>query len=396
MSFDTLERQPDDPLLALIGMHAADDRPDNLDLGVGVFRDRHGRTPVMRAVKRAEEILLATQSSKTYLGPEGDPALIETLGGAVFGAGFPVVWRGLQTPGGTGALRLAAELLGRAGSRRIWMARPSWANHAPIFVQAGIEPRLVPAYDVAAQRFDADVILEALASAEKGDAVLLHGCCHNPTGLDPDPAQWERIADVVEARSLLPLIDLAYQGLGDGWDADAAGARQLLSRATYGMLAYSCDKNFGLYRERTGGLFVTAPDLMRCEVLRSHLLVLARTNWSMPPDHGGAVVRTILENPELTARWRGELNEMRARIHRMRLALAHQGRIGSIDLSPIKHGRGMFAMLPLAPHEIDHLRTHHAIYMPHSGRINIAGFDEHSIKTFCDALLDVNRKRLAA
>lgn len=387
MSFASLSLQPADPLLKIIAAFRADPRADKIDLGVGVFRDAEGRTPVMRAVKAAEARLLETQDSKAYLGPEGDRGFADLLADAVFGADVPRVRRtGLQTPGGTGALRLAAELLARAGVRRIWMAAPSWANHAPIFVQCGLEPVLVPAFDIAAQHFDAERFVAALAQASSGDAVLLHGCCHNPMGIDPDAAGWAAIAAVVAERGLLPLVDLAYQGLGDGFEADAAGARAVLAAAPYGLLAYSCDKNFGLYRERTGALWATAPDAAAAAIVQSNLLALARANWSMPPDHGAAIVRLILEDAALAADWRAELETVRARLTMLRAALAANGRLGAVDLAPIARGKGMFATLPLSPDQVAWLARAHAIYLAGSGRINIAGFSEAGIARFCAAL----------
>ncbi|WBO20773.1 amino acid aminotransferase [Sphingomonas abietis] len=386
MRFDLLRDQPADPLLKIIAAYAADLRSDKIDLGVGVFRDDRGETRVLEAVKRAEQRLLDRQTSKAYLGPDGDKAFVAELGARVFGADFMRPWQGLQTPGGTGALRLAAEILVQAGVERIWLAAPSWANHAPIFAQAGLRAMAVDAFDVAAQRFDAEAWMDALRAAAPGDAVLLHGCCHNPMGIDPDPAQWRAIADVVAERDLLPLVDLAYQGLGDGWDEDAAGARLVLGRSRYGLLAYSCDKNFGLYRERVGALWATAPNAAAGAVVQSNLLALARANWSMPPDHGAATVRIILEDPELAALWQDEREAMRRRLHALRGELGAQGRIGDLDLAPIATGKGLFATLPLAPGPIEYLRREHGIYMAGSGRINIAGFGIGGIERFCDAL----------
>lgn len=390
MRFATLTRQPDDPLLRIIGQHAADPRPHKIDLGVGVFRDEEGRTPVMTAVKAAEARLLSEQSSKSYLGPEGDVGFVRALAALVLGdavATDRVV--GLQTPGGTGALRLSAELLARAGVARIWMGSPSWANHAPLFRQAGVEPAMIPCFDLNTQSFDLDGFLKGLGDAAAGDAVLLHGCCHNPIGIDPDAAGWNAIASLVAERELLPVVDLAYQGLGDGFDIDAQGARTILAAVPEALLAYSCDKNFGLYRERTGALFAVAPDRDSGATVFSNLLALARANWSMPPDHGAAIVRIILEDEGLTAEWRDELETMRQRLERLRAALAAGGRIGSIDLGAVAHGKGMFATLPLSPSQVEWLRDRHAIYMAGSGRINIAGFNLAAIATFHEALRDM-------
>lgn len=390
MRFATLTRQPDDPLLRIIGQHAADPRPDKIDLGVGVFRDEDGRTPVMTAVKAAEARLLADQSSKSYLGPEGDIGFVRALAALVIGdtvAADRVV--GLQTPGGTGALRLAAEVLARAGVSKIWIGSPSWANHAPLFRQAGVEPAMIPCFDLNSQTFDLDGFLKGLAEAQPGEAVLLHGCCHNPIGIDPDAAGWAAIAQAVASSGLLPVVDLAYQGLGDGFDRDADGARTILAAVPEALLAYSCDKNFGLYRERTGALFAVSPDRDTGAVVFSNLLSLARANWSMPPDHGAALVRIILEDEGLTAEWRDELETMRQRLESLRAALAAGGRIGTIDLGAVAHGKGMFATLPLSPAQVEWLRDRHGIYMAGSGRINIAGFNTAAIGRFHDALQDM-------
>ena len=390
MRFATLSRQPDDPLLRIIGQHAADPRPNKIDLGVGVFRDEEGRTPVMTAVKAAEARLLNEQSSKSYLGPEGDIGFVRALATLVLGdavATERVV--GLQTPGGTGALRLAAELLARSGVGRIWIGSPSWANHAPLFRQAGVEPAMIPCFDLNTQSFDLDGFLTGLGEAGAGDAVLLHGCCHNPIGIDPDAAGWSAIASLVAERGLLPVVDLAYQGLGDGFDVDAHGARTILAAVPEALLAYSCDKNFGLYRERTGALFAITPDRDSGATVFSNLLALARANWSMPPDHGAAIVRIILEDEGLSAEWRDELETMRQRLESLRAALAAGGRIGTIDLAAVAHGKGMFATLPLSLSQVEWLRDRHAIYMAGSGRINIAGFNMAAVATFHEALRDM-------
>lgn len=390
MRFATLTRQPDDPLLKIIGQHAADPRPDKIDLGVGVFRDEEGRTPVMTAVKAAEAQLLETQASKSYLGPEGDTGFVQALAQIVIGdAVSSDRCVGLQTPGGTGALRLTAELLARAGVTRIWIGSPSWANHAPIYRQAGVEPAMIPCYDLTSQTFDLAGFLAGLGGAVEGEAVLLHGCCHNPIGIDPDAAGWSAIVERVAGQKLIPVVDLAYQGLGDGFDTDAAGARAILAAVPEALLAYSCDKNFGLYRERTGALFAIAPDADAGAVVLSNLLALARANWSMPPDHGAAIVRIILEDEALTAEWRDELETMRQRLEGLRAMLAGGGRIGTVDLGAVAHGKGMFATLPLSPAQVEWLRDRHAIYMAGSGRINIAGFNVAAVGRFHDALRDM-------
>ncbi|KQN35628.1 aromatic amino acid aminotransferase [Sphingomonas sp. Leaf407] len=392
MPFRSLVVQPADSLLRLIGAYRADPRAHKIDLGVGVFRDDAGHTPVMLAVKQAEMRLIATQDSKAYLGPEGDKGFTALLEPLVFGDTLPADRRcGLQTPGGTGALRLGAELLAKAGVRRILVGQPSWANHAPVFAAAGLTVVSHAAFDMAAQRIDLPAMRAAIGQAEAGDAILLHGCCHNPTGIDPDAGEWRAIADAVADSRLIPFVDLAYQGLGDGMEADALGTRTVLGAVSFGIVAYSCDKNFGLYRERTGALWVSAPDADHRDVVLSNLLALARANWSMPPDHGAATVRIVLEDEHLAADWRGELDGLRGRLQRLRAELAAIGQAGSVDLAPLAQGKGMFATLPLSPGQIEWLRATHGIYMAGSGRINIAGFAPGDIARFGEALVDLGR-----
>ncbi len=383
--FDGLKGQAPDSLLALIGLFAADPRSDKIDLGVGVYRDETGGTPVFRAVKAAEARLVESQSSKSYLGPEGDVRFTELLQPIVFG---PAVDRatlvGVQTPGGTGALRLAAELISAAKPQaKVWLGTPTWPNHAPIFSAAGLMLATYRYFDQAAQAIRFDEMMDALNSADAGDVVLLHGCCHNPTGANLTPAQWTDVAAVVAQRGLLPLVDLAYQGLGGGLDQDAAGLRQVMDAAADVIVAYSCDKNFGLYRDRVGALYVRARQKARADLVLSNMLALARPNWSMPPDHGAAVVRTILESPELTADWRNELTSMRERIHAVRQALAD----GDNNLlAPIAQQQGMFSLLPISAEQVGTLRKEHGIYMAGSGRANLAGLTLKTVPKFIEAL----------
>lgn len=369
--FGQLELQPADALLALIGMYAADPRAGKIDLGVGVYKDEAGHTPIFAAVKAAEAKLLAEQPTKAYVGPEGDIGFFEGLLPFVFGPGADRAHiAGLQTPGGTGALRLGAELIARNNAEAaIHVGGPTWPNHAPIFAAAGLAMRQHRHIDLATQELCFDDVLAALQGALPGDVVLLHGCCHNPTGADFSADQWEALGALMAKRGLLPFIDLAYQGLGLSMDDDAAGVRIVARHCPELLVAYSCDKNFGLYRERVGALFVLAADAGAARVVQSNLLSLARANWSMPPDHGAAVVRLILESAELRAQWLAELDAVRARINAMRRGLA------ALDSSLAFIGRqqGMFSTLPLAPHQVKAMRDDHAIYMAGSGRINIAG-----------------------
>ena len=319
--FSGLTAQAPDALLSLIGLYRRDPRPNKIDLGVGVFRDDLGATPVLTSVKAAEQHLLNAQPTKAYLGPEGDIGYLDLLRPIVLGPGIGHEVFGVQTPGGTGAIRLACELL-RASKpdTRVFLGSPTWPNHTQILDQLDIETVTFRHYDQPAQRLCFDEMMSTLETGRRGDAVLLHGCCHNPTGADFDRDQWTAIAELVARRGLIPLIDLAYQGLGLGLKQDAAGMRLVLAAADDGLLAYSCDKNFGLYRERVGALYALSRHTETLDLAASNLRALARTNWSMPPDHGAATVRVILESETLTVLWKSELEAMRRRVADLRAA----------------------------------------------------------------------------
>lgn len=379
--FQNLTPQPPDVVLSLIRAFAEDPREGKIDLGVGVYRDEAGRTPVFAAMKAAEARLLETQGTKSYLGPEGDFGFLEAIAPVALGQSLSSAdMFGVQTPGGTGALRLAAELAnaGRPGAR-IWLGAPSWPIHSQIFAEAGLSIRTFDQYDQFDQRLLFDEMMAELSTAQAGDVVLLHGCCHNPSGADPSPEQWRQIADLVAERGLVPLIDLAYQGLGDGLEADAEGLRLVLAASDNAMVAYSCDKNFGLYRERTGALFVRAR--RSHEAARTNVLKFARCAWSMPPDHGAAAARIILEDANLAAQWREELEACRLRLAGVRAALAK----ADPRLAIIGAQKGMFSLLPLTPDQVAVMRRDHAVYMTGNGRINLAGLTDANIPTFVRA-----------
>ena len=386
---DRLDQQPPDALLALIKLYEADPRADKIDLGVGVYRTGEGGTPVFAAIKAAERELVETQDSKAYLGPEGDLGFVRALMPIVLGEGAPTDRiDGMQTPGGTGAVRLALALAKRAGIKRVLMGTPSWPNHAQIVADLGLE---LVTFDHATAdgSADLDALQTALAAAGEGDAVLLHGCCHNPTGVDYTDAQWDEIAKLLSGSPVLPVIDLAYQGLGRGLDEDAYGVRKVLAAVPEVLVGYSCDKNFGLYRDRVGALYVQA-DAEALGRIMSNGLALARATWSMPPDHGAAAVRLVLEDATLTAQWRDELTQMRKRIGEVRSTLAGQGTAGAIDLTPYGRQFGMFAMLPLSKEQIQSLRADHGIYMAGSGRINVAGLTTGNLGKFTGAIAAVS------
>lgn len=392
--FTGLHHQPGDALLSLIASYAADPRSDKMDLGVGVYRDERGNTPVLQSVKLAEQQLMQEQGTKSYLGAEGNKAFVALLGDLVFGPdmGGRPFHAALQTPGGTGALCMGAELIVRGSpGRSIWLGEPTWPNHAPIFQKAGVPIERYDYYDVAGMTVRYDALLQAMQRAQPGDIFLLHGCCHNPTGADLSPAQWQEIAGIMGARGLVPFVDLAYQGLGDGLEEDAAGVRAFLKAVPQAIVAVSCSKNFGLYRERTGALYVIADAADEAARCLENLVSLSRVFWSMPPDHGAAVVAAILGDPSLTALWQTELADMRQRLNGLRaqLAATHPA------LAPLASQRGMFATLPLSPEAVGSLRERFGVYMPLSGRINIAGLRAETVSRFADLILPLLSRRSA-
>ena len=388
--FDSLTRQPDDPLLALIGLYRADARAEKIDLGVGVYRDEEGATPIFRAVKAAERQLVESQPTKAYVGPEGNPVFLDHLWTLTAGdAGRGLAKAALQTPGGSGALRLAADLMARMGTRRIRLGLPSWPNHASIFKAAGLEVVGYPFFDVPSQAVLFDRTMEALEGAERGDAVLLHASCHNPTGAGLTTEQWALAADAIAKHGLLPLVDIAYQGYGKGLDADAAGLRHLIANVPEALVAVSCSKSFGLYRERTGAIYAVTQSADSATTVRSNLAALARTSYSMPPDHGATVVATILGDDALKADWMAELESMRGRIvsirERLATGLARRWQV----LTAVAGQEGMFSLLPLEETDVMRLRAEHGIYMPGSGRINIAGLKSAEVDDVIEKFLSL-------
>jgi len=386
-----LKQQPADALLALIKLHNADPRADKIDLGVGVYRTGEGETPVFAAIKAAEAKLVAEQDSKAYLGPEGDMAFVEALQPYIFGkdsADMGGRIEGMQTPGGTGSLRLALALAKRAGIQRIIVGVPSWPNHAQICADLGLQV-VEFNHAVAEGQTDMAALRAVIAAAGEKDAILLHGCCHNPTGIDYSHAEWDEIAQLVAEAKILPILDLAYQGLGNGMEDDAYGMRRVLVAVPEAMICYSCDKNFGLYRDRVGAFYVMAAvpeDLPR---MMSNAHALARANWSQPPDHGAAAVRLVLEDEALTAQWLDELDQMRERMRQVRAKLAAAGTAGTVDLTPMGGQNGLFSIVPLTKEQVLEMREKHGVYMAGSGRINVAGLTMGNIDKFIAAVAQV-------
>jgi aromatic-amino-acid transaminase len=386
-----LQQQPADALLALIKLHNADPRADKIDLGVGVYRTGQGDTPVFGAIKAAEKRLVETQDSKAYLGPEGDMAFVEALMPYVFGKDGPAVAgriEGMQTPGGTGSLRLALAMAKRAGVTRVWMGNPTWPNHPQICADLGLEVKTFN-HATAAGEADMEALREALETAGAGEAILLHGCCHNPTGIDYAEADWDEIAGRLGDGRILPILDLAYQGLGQGMEEDAYGVRRVVAAAPEALVAYSCDKNFGLYRDRTGALYVMTADPARLPAAMSNAHALARANWSQPPDHGAAAARIVMEDEALTRQWLDELDAMRERMRQVRARLAAAGQVGGVDLTPLGRQNGLFSIIPFTSAQVAAMREKHGVYFAGSGRVNVAGLTMSNIDKFIAAVADV-------
>jgi len=391
--FEQLDIAPPDKILALIDLYRADTRANKVDLGVGVYKDRDGKTPVMRAVRKAEERLLRAQDTKTYLGLAGDVAFNGAMSRLVFGNAVETS-RVLvaQAPGGSGALRLLAELLRRTRPDGIiWVSRPTWPNHVPTMRGAGLQIAEYEYFDAGSGTVNFEGMLADLAKAKAGDIVLLHGCCHNPTGANLTIAQWQRAATLLAERGLLPFIDIAYQGFGDGLEADADGLRIVAANVPEMVAASSCSKNFAVYRDRVGAAMVLARNAAQADIAMSHMLAAARALYSMPPDHGAAAVRIVLEDPELRSDWQAELEEMRQRMLRLRVAFAdalrRQSNSDRFDF--IAEHRGMFSRLGLTGEQIDRLRSEHAVYMVGDSRINVAGLPEDRLDDLAKAIVSV-------
>jgi len=374
-----------DSLLALIALCDADPRPEKIDVGVGVFRDAVGNTPILKVMKEAEQRLLDTQLTKAYLGSAGDKRFAELLRPILLGQhARDDRILGLQTPGGCGALRLGFELLAKANpDARVLVGTPTWPNHPPIIKAVGLGQIDYPYYERGQGAIRFEDMIAALEAGEPGDVALLHGCCHNPTGADLNEDQWREVVRVVSERGLLPLVDIAYQGFGRGLDEDAFGVRLMLDACDEVIIAQSCDKNFSVYRDRVGSLWIKTGAVDASKTAMAHVHQIAREMWSMPPDHGAAAVHIILEDPELHARWLVELTAMRDRINSVRQ------RIAAADprLAFIGRQFGMFSMLPLSKEQVLKLRQDHAIYMADSGRFNVVGLGDDQIDRFTAAVI---------
>lgn len=394
--FESLQPAPADPILGLSEAFKKDPHPDKINLGVGVYKDAQGNTPIFTSVKQAEERILAAQTSKSYLAIEGAPEYGAVVQELLLGREHEIITaeRAVtsQTPGGTGALRVAADFIhAMFPTAQIWLSDPTWANHPKVFEAAGVEVNTYPYFDAATNELNFEAMLKTLEKIPHGDVILLHGCCHNPSGVDPNPEQWQRIAGIIEARRLLPLVDFAYQGLGAGLKEDAAGLLSLCRPGAELLIASSFSKNFGLYNERVGALTLVGSSPEAAATALGHIKICVRSNYSNPPAHGAALVTTVLRDPALRSRWHGEVAAMRDRINGMRQLFVAKLKAKGVerDFSFITRQRGMFSFSGLAAQQVEDLRKRHAIYIVGSGRINVAGITEDNIDTLCNGLADV-------
>ncbi|MFI2809704.1 MULTISPECIES: amino acid aminotransferase [Microbulbifer] len=394
--FEHLSSLPPDPILGLLASYRADENPDKIDLGVGVYKDEAGHTAILQAVKEAETRLLQSEETKAYIGPAGTPGFNAAMQELVLGANHPALVanrvRSAQTPGGCGALRVLAELVDRAKpGATVWVSDPTWANHVPLLGNAGLQIKSYPYYDRSSGSLQFDAMVETLKDVGEGDVVLLHACCHNPCGADLSREQWQVLVEMAQKQGFTPFIDMAYQGFGDGLDDDAWGLRLMAESVPELLVAASCSKNFGLYRERVGLAMVIYNDSAAADTGQTQMLSAVRGNYSMPPSHGAAIVESILTDASLRANWEAELTEMRERINGLRAgvveSLAAAGAAG--DFSFIREQKGMFSFLGINPEQVARLQKEYSIYMVDSSRMSIAGLSQSNMEYFCKAVASV-------
>jgi len=394
--FQSLQALPADPILGLMAAYRADSNPKKIDLGVGVYKDANGKTPVMQAVKKAEDIILNTQQTKSYVGPTGSAEFNETIDELVFGKDLlsSLGKRRVtaQAPGGCGGLRLAAEFIKKASpDATVWVSDPTWANHVPLLGSSGLKIEQYPYYDYQTHSVRFDEMLAGLKKVDSNDAVLLHGCCHNPCGADLSIEQWQAVRDVALEQGFTVFIDLAYQGLGDGLEEDVAGVRLMAEALPELIVVSSCSKNYGLYRERTGALTVICDSDGAASIANTQIAAAARAMYSMPPDHGAAIVQTIMSTPELRSAWDTELTEMRDRINGLRAQLVAQLRDQGVskDFGFIEQEKGMFSFLGVSVEQVQKLVSEYSIYLVNSSRINVAGINDDNIDYLTSSLAKV-------
>ncbi|HFZ1795146.1 TPA: amino acid aminotransferase [Serratia marcescens] len=394
--FEKITAAPADPILGLTDIFRADARPNKINLGIGVYKDETGKTPVLTSVKKAEQYLLENETTKNYLGIEGIPAFASCTQALLFGKESPIIAdrraRTAQTPGGTGGLRVAADFIAnQTSAKRIWISNPSWPNHKNVFSAVGLEVLEYAYYDAANHALNFDGLLNSLKQAQAGDVVLFHGCCHNPTGIDPTAEQWAQLAELSVANGWLPLFDFAYQGFANGLEEDAQGLRIFAAKHKELIVASSYSKNFGLYNERVGACTIVAADAETADRAFSQVKAAIRANYSNPPSHGAAVVATILGNDALRAMWEQELTDMRQRIHRMRQLFVNtlQEKGAQQDFSFIIQQNGMFSFSGLTKEQVLRLREEFGVYAVNSGRVNVAGMTPDNMAPLCEAIVAV-------
>ncbi len=394
--FESISAAPADPILGLADLFRADDRLHKINLGIGVYKDETGKTPVLTSVKKAEQYLLENETTKNYLSIDGLADFARCTQALLFGNESPIIAAEractAQTPGGTGALRVAADFLAAQTSvKRVWVSNPSWPNHKNVFNAAGLDVCEYDYYDAANHTLNFDGMLASLQQAQAGDVVLFHGCCHNPTGIDPTAAQWQQLAALSQEKGWLPLFDFAYQGFARGLDEDAEGLRIFAASHQELLVASSYSKNFGLYNERVGALTLVAASSDAAKTAFSQVKYTIRANYSNPPAHGAAVVATILSNEALRSVWVEELTEMRQRIQRMRQlfvnTLAEKG--ARQDFSFIIRQNGMFSFSGLTKEQVIRLREEFGVYAVNSGRVNVAGMTPDNMSALCEAIVAV-------
>ncbi|RBO86274.1 amino acid aminotransferase [Marinomonas aquiplantarum] len=394
--FEHIQAAPADPILGLNDAYKKDPNPNKINLGVGVYKDEQGHTPILKAVKQAEERLLFQEKSKNYLSIEGRPNYRSAVQTLLFGEGHPIISKQLaqtaHTPGGTGALRVAAEFIKKhLPEATIWVSNPTWANHQSVFQSVGLEVGSYSYYNADSKTLDFEAMLASLSQVPEGDVVLFHGCCHNPTGIDPTPEQWYQLAKLCSKQGFLALFDFAYQGFGQSLNDDAQGLRTFLDHVPEMLIASSFSKNFGLYNERVGALTIVCETSEQAESAFTQIKRCIRTNYSNPPSHGSAVVAEILNDAELYALWENELDSMRTRIHEMRSLFVNTLRAKGVeqDFSFISQQQGMFSFSGLTPDQVNQLRNEFGIYIVGSGRINVAGMTHDNMAPLCDAIAKV-------
>jgi aspartate aminotransferase len=394
--FEHLPALAPDPILGLSIAFKKDNNPAKIDLGVGVYKDEQGTTPILKAVVEAQKQLMETETSKVYITPQGVQGFIDGMLQLILGKASPALLANrvaaVQAPGGCGALRILAELLKRCNpDTKVWVSDPTWANHIPLIGDAGLEIVTYPYFDKTTASIKFDEMMNCLAKVKKGDVVLLHGCCHNPTGADLTREQWQSLAKLANDVGFLPFIDLAYQGFGEGLEDDAYGLRLMAESVPEMIIAASCSKNFGLYRERVGLAALITHDSTNRDIVQSQIQYVARGIYSMPPSYGGALVDIILADEKLNSLWQSEVTEMRERMIQLRMllvdSLAAQG--ASKDFSFINQQKGMFSFLCISPQQVQKLRNENSIYFVDSSRVNIAGINTKNVEVLAAAISGV-------